>query len=438
MCHRGSIAGFSILLLLTIPASATTYVQMTDDALLDASQVVALGRVLSLNTGVGPFTEYELLIERALKGGGPARTLRFRIPGGTDASGMTLRIAGLPELPIDRQAIFCLSFDTEGNLVPTGLGLGIFLRGDALDGEPLAVRLIQGSRLVDPDGRPAVEPLRHFDRFANWIAARSLGSTGPSYLLDLETRLQTKGSPFTLTGFRGLNLRWEEFDRGTDVPFFADRNGQPGMPGGGFREFQRGLDAWNAEPRSAVRYVWRGRTDATGGFTRFDGVNEILFDNPNNLAMGTYTCGGGGVLSLGGVWFSSSGTHRFARNSYLSIRGADIVTNKNAGCFFAGNGGKDGEEVFAHELGHTLGIAHSCGDAASGPCDSPTKDDALMRSYVHGDGRGAQLEVDDRSAAAYLYGSHIVSSIPTLSEWSLLLLSAVIAAVGWSNTQIGS
>ncbi|HEX7182374.1 MAG TPA: matrixin family metalloprotease, partial [Thermoanaerobaculia bacterium] len=49
------------------------------------------------------------------------------------------------------------------------------------------------------------------------------------------------------------------------------------------------------------------------------------------------------------------------------------------------------EELFAHELGHTLGIDHS------------EVDEALMRPYIHNDGRGASLRADDRAALAALY-----------------------------------
>ena len=37
-------------------------------------------------------------------------------------------------------------------------------------------------------------------------------------------------------------------------------------------------------------------------------------------------------------------------------------------------------QLYMHELGHTLGLGHSCGDSASGPCDTRSESNALMRA----------------------------------------------------------
>ena len=81
-----------------------------------------------------------------------------------------------------------------------------------------------------------------------------------------------------------------------------------------------------------------------------------------------------------------------------------MVTQDGAGCFFAGNNGKNGELVFAHEIGHALGLGHSCGDSGTPSCADPVLNDALMRAFAHNDGRGARLGADDRAALAVLYG----------------------------------
>lgn len=97
---------------------------------------------------------------------------------------------------------------------------------------------------------------------------------------------------------------------------------------------------------------------------------------------------------------STSTCHR-----YMRILGADVVVNEGIACFLESSPDPRAaaEELFGHELGHTLGLGHACGDDASGDCKDVDGDEALMRAYVHDDGRGAQLGAHDGAAICRLY-----------------------------------
>src|SRR5258705_6750472 len=91
----------------------------------------------------------------------------------------------------------------------------------------------------------------------------------------------------------------------------------------------------------------------------------------------------------------------FRGTAYHEVFEADVVTNDGAQCFFQDNP-SGAEEVFAHELGHTLGFGHS------------SDRQALIYAHAHNDGPGAGLGTDDRICPSAIYrdGSYQRSTAP--------------------------
>jgi hypothetical protein len=195
-------------------------------------------------------------------------------------------------------------------------------------------------------------------------------------------------------------VRWKVFDSGGRGEWRAYVGGQDGTPGNGFDELQNGINAWNGAPGTNIRYHYAGTTTDTNGFLprNGDGQNTVLWNDPNSEIDGTFSCdtpgSGSGTLAIGGPYSTDSG----------EIVEADIITNDGIACWLNGDGARL-SQVLGHELGHTLGLGHSCGDKASGPCDTHDKDDALMRANAHNDDRGARLGVDDIAGIQTLYPS---------------------------------
>jgi hypothetical protein len=440
------------LLLLAAPAAATSYVMVDDAHLADQATVIAEVQVSSSQPSPArrsAATDYQVDVLHLLKGATAGSSIVVRVPGGKRPDGMSLKIWGAPEFSEGDRALLFLTEHADGTYGILHLMLGAFHEG-TINGRQVVLRnLSQASEVrLLPGGAKAAgsgkDRPRDLERFSNWLTDRSQGVTRSAdyYAALTKGALSSLTAKFTLFSSGGEYLRWFEFDAGGSVPWTAYQGGQGGVTGGGFQEFQNALAAWNADPVTPINYVYTGTTSANVGMTAFDGINSILFGDPNKEIDGTFDCSVGGVLAIGGPWFGVS-NQRFNGEEYNVIAGGDIVTNDGIDCYFTSSptGNKDAEEMFTHELGHTLGLAHSCGDNASPDCSTDdNKDQAIMRAFLHGDGRGARLDIDDLAGTRRLYAEKDAGTVPCRASDRVLCLDSKRFRVelSWFNEFDGS
>lgn len=390
----------SFLPLLASPAAATTFQMVEDSTLTDQAKAIVRARVVDVEPstlGNRPATDYIVEVDRVLKGNVPGSTIVVRVPGGIRPDGVGLKVWGAPEMARFESALLFLLPADDGTFRVLHLMLGAFHR-EPSQGRSLAVRDLSETQEVSSEGvGPARDQVRDFDRFADWVADRASGVLRERDYFVTGASGQPRSAVDAYTHMRDDDddnpIRWFEFDSGGSIQWRVHSGGQPGLGvDATVATFQVALNAWTNDRGSNIRYNYAGTTSASAGFDRSDGVNAIIFEDPGDGGSpGSFECDSdvGGVIAVGGPWYYES-TRPYRGQSYHEAAEADIVTNDGTSCFFQNNPSV-AEEVFAHELGHTLGIGHS-----------PTRE-ALMSARAHNDHRGARLHPDDLAAVAEIY-----------------------------------
>ncbi|HWN44262.1 MAG TPA: hypothetical protein VNW71_18705, partial [Thermoanaerobaculia bacterium] len=207
----------------TAPLAATSYVMVSDEALVDSAPVAAVVRVISEDRAAGlrqggpdAITEYVIQVEEALKGEIPGGTAVVRMPGGKGRNGMSLKVYGMPRLRSGDRALLFLEPAGGGAWRIAHLLLGAFREVEA-GGHRLAVRDLAEAREVRKtaagvEAAPGSDRLRDFDGFARWVADRagSVRRSADYYVEDTDGGLGRAIGEFRLfeDPDTGSNLRW--------------------------------------------------------------------------------------------------------------------------------------------------------------------------------------------------------------------------------------
>ena len=419
-------------------ALAFSYVMMRDADLLAQSEFVAVGTVrdttdIADSTGMIVATRYRIEVERGIKGE-LARLINVDVPGVREPQGGRMWLPSAPHFFVEDRALWFLEKLDENRYQPMQYALGVFkLR--RWENKDFAVRSLRGTAVLPEGGPDYQEPsnVRNLNGFIDYLKAlkppaqarrsrapqrNAAPVTADYFVTDELQRAEIAGElarSFTFISSGERIFRWPDFDSGGTVQWRS--NGGDSYTG----RVAEATAAWTNAVGSTISLAYAGTTSASAGLISSDGINTVLFEDPNNEIGGAYSCSSGGTIGIGGP--RASGTHVADGIEYFSTVEGDVVFQDGASCLLDKFSGANAAESITHEIGHATGFAHSCGDDSTGSCDdNPSGDDeAVMRATLHGDGRGARLGADDVAGAASLYpgvgvGSPVSLVVSSLSD----------------------
>lgn len=387
----------ALLALLSPPAFGTTIIDMADEDLTFASDVIVTGTVTDLHAARaadgGIHTYVTLALSDVLKGYLPLAAVTVRERGGrVDDDEQWL--FGNPRYAVGESVVAFLSQDGDGFLRTTHMALGKFaiVRDPSTNAE-VAIRPLDEDEVVVlgraaqsrlPDDRRPLQGFRaHLKDIVRRQPVRTMRrplATAP----DLGgARLTMPKGEFKLFN----NVRWFEPDDGQPVLYRIDAAGDQKIGANASRNaVLDALAAWTDVPTASI--VMQDGGAVTGSPSAgCDGKNTIVFNDPSSSVSDPSGCSG--ILAVGG--YCASGASRTVNGVVFHqiVEGDITVNNGWSACGFWN--ATNLAEVMTHELGHTIGLAHS------------TDATATMYAYAHFDGRGASLSPDDEAGVTFIY-----------------------------------
>lgn len=439
MMHRRVVLPYlPLLALLLAPAiHAAIFIAPKDTAIIDSADLIVIGRITQMN---GEFvangdivTVIDIEVESVLKGSVPAsKRIRIAEPGGVVGSA-AMGVSAAPRYWRRNRALIFIEHTPDG-MRTWGSMLGKFdFVSDRFERD-LLVRWAteEDMTLWSNDGHPVDNVLRDAQEFLEFIRARvqqqqqhspatgrrraasappapnareALEEDACSYCLPMVPldeltppeywMVEPDAHGYPASAYSQGSYRWETFDQGGSVTFFASGR-QPGYDDLGAA--QRSLAAWTNDPSSNIDYRYGGTRSL--GFVN-DGTNAIVFNSSTEVPSGAVAYA---------KWYGGA-YHTYKGEQFISIFEGDVVVRSGLNL-----SQKVFEEAVTHELGHTLGFRHS-------DQGTPYSTQAVMKSVLSGV-YGATLGPWDTEATHAVYGT-TVTTPPAPGPPSNLVATAI-------------
>lgn len=460
-----------VLSVFATSAFATIFVVPDDAELVAKSDAIVVGIITTANAveldDKSVETEYEIVLQRVFKGSMEAnKKIRFRSPGGTTGRFTTAVDGAAHFAPGDKVLLFLTPW--HGGWTPTDLTLGKFRFDATSKGYDVLVRDAEDIVGWDRDGKVHQENVRLEQEFLRFIeetvanpnpnpkvkAEKADYEVPASEVMDLPTaeekqRMRTvvdtasfpattyASSLYACDGTRYPG-RWSTTTMNAGVQFRKNSaQNATGAGDGGVSIITNALASWTNDCQSAVNITLGATT--TSVINPNDGINTILFNDPNGNIPGVWE--GSGTIAI--TFSSANTTEMFGGAEFAVLSDSDIVFQ---------NGYASTEATMnvamTHEVGHAIGLRHAdkhylqsctfpgCVATCTEPaCDPGVQECAAtaVMTAVANSGLGFTLQTWDSNAVNALYPATCVAVTPPTSVLAQANTSTQVQ-VTWTNS----
>lgn len=398
---------------------ALSYITVADHHLSNQADLVVYGEISGSGidtTGIKVRTRYTLAVREVLRGEFLGSRLEVRVLGGIDTeNGIGLQIPGAPEFEQGQRVLLFLRAEERGSFRVLHFQQGAFYEkkrgGERFFTRPVAE--LHDLVIAELNYSAANEaPLvREKEAFLSWLRNSGVAQPGlESYLIQepANDELWTTAEPFTLIAGNKTVIRWPNFDPPADdgLPRGPVKWDRHPMGPSGINEkkvLKKSTINWKKRSMSPINIRLGGKRSSTTGFDSSDGRNVVLWKDLNDDIDTDFSCASGGTIAIGGPSFAwTAPPLTWKDRTYIPTAEAEVVFNNGVACSLGTR--LDWEKVLTHELGHTLGMGHTCDDGSSPKCRLfGFLGESIMAANFDRTRPNARPSQEDKRAARFLY-----------------------------------